>query len=97
MSIVIGIGGPSNGGQGPSQIQRREAFHNVQPMHSALPPRSLTFPQCHSSLACPLQHQLVGEAEDIRRLVVNALIDHLVCFVACMVHHTSGDALGSVI
>ena len=40
---------------------------------------------------------LVGEAEDIRRLVVNALIDHLVCFVACMVHHTSGDALGSVI
>ena len=40
---------------------------------------------------------LVGEAEDIRRLVFNALIDHLVCFVACMVHHTSGDALGSVI
>ena len=40
---------------------------------------------------------LVGEVEDIRRLVVNAIIDHLVCFVACMVHHMSGDALGSVI
>ena len=40
---------------------------------------------------------LVGEAEDIRGLVVNAIIDHLFCFVACMVHHTSGDSLGSVI
>ena len=40
---------------------------------------------------------LVGEAEDMRRFVVNALIDHLVCFVACMVHHTSGDALGNVL
>ena len=37
---------------------------------------------------------LVWEAEDIRRLVV---IDHLVCFVVCMVHHTSGDWLDNVI
>ena len=29
--------------------------------------------------------------------MVKAIIDHLVCFVACMVDHTSGDALGSVI
>ena len=46
------------------------------------------------NLLFPYQH---GEAEDIRRVVVNALIDHLVCFVACMMHHMSGDAPGSVI
>ena len=27
---------------------------------------------------------MVGEADDIRRLVVNAILDHFVCFVACM-------------
>ena len=36
---------------------------------------------------------LVGEAEDIRQLV----IDPLVLFVACKVHHASRDVLGSVI
>ena len=37
------------------------------------------------------------ETKDIRGLVVDVLIDHLVCFVMCMVHHTCGDALVSVI
>ena len=28
--------------------------------------------------------------------MVKALIDYLVCFIECMLHHTFGDALGSV-
>ena len=106
MSLVIGIGGPSwtafcwTGDQGPSQIQHWEAFHNVQPKNSALPPRSLTFHQSHSSLAYNINllfPHLVCKAQDIWRLVVNALIDHLVCSVVCMVNHMSADALGSAI
>ena len=108
MSIVIGRGRPSNRGSF-GQASRVPVKINVEKPFIMFNPRILLcllaqwhFPSVilHWLVAYNINilfTHLVGEAEDIGRLVVNAFIDHLVCFVACMVHHKSGDLLGSVI
>ena len=70
-----------------------EAIQNVRSMHSALPPCPLTFPQNLSS-------HIVHTASTFFFLIWltrQIVVDPLVFFVACKVHHPSRDVIGSVI
>ena len=77
---------------GPTQTWCWEALHHNLLTHSALPPRSFTFSQHHSSLAfLPTTSTFsflpsCWRGGKYQTLLVSALIDHLFCFMACIVH-----------